>query len=142
MLFIRCYIAFDLSPPCLSLCGSATDLSFNSSLLHSLPQFLTCPMFIYFLSLPPPNFHLFCPSILISHLLTLLKCIFSFVSFCTLINPSDFIKHSLAILTSSSPFPVASLSLHQKMIICLSVYSSEHEIKNRVRPVLEGFQTL
>lgn len=55
---------------------------------------------------------------------------------------SHFIKHCLAILTSSSPFLMASLSLHQQNDhFPFSLFLRAWD-KNRVKPVLAGFQTL
>lgn len=101
--------------------------------LFTLFHFLLVLWFLFFLlsSLPIPfilSFNSVSPYLAQMHL----HAIFPVVSFCTLINPSDFIKHSLAILTSSSPFLVA---LPFSLFLCTWD-------KNRVRPVLEGFQAL
>lgn len=162
MLLRHCFMKFDVFP-CLSLPSSVTALSFNLSLLHFLPfipyfsylclidtsLFRLLPFSIHSLSVLQLSFLIFFPSSNASscHLPFCLG-LFLHVDYrslhtitWTFLVLSHFIKHSLAILTSSSPFLMASLLHQQNDHFPFSLFLRTWD-NSRVKPVLEGFQTL
>lgn len=157
MLLRHCFMKFDVFP-CLSLPSSVTALSFNPSILHFLPFI---PYFSYLCLFDTLSLFRLLPFSIHSLPVLQLSSLIFFPSsnasschfpFCldlflhigyrslhtitwTFLVLSHFIKHCLAILTSSSPFLTASLSLHQQ--------NDHFPFSLFLRTwVLAGFQTL